>query len=171
MAPRRGASQGAEERGVPSGGVRRTRRRLRARPPLLSSPREALGVVMVYFRASGGGLRVQGRWQRRTGRLGPGPRKGVALLRLRSKRCGRGGAGAGHRAMLGARALTLTTGPCPLPPQPLSLFCSETLLPLPVGLGELRYRWPGSTSAWRPPGPWPQSPALGPSGPPAQVQA
>lgn len=72
---------------------------------------------------------------------------------------GRAGRDAGCQVPLGVSVLT--SAPCPLPPQSPSLFSSETLLPFPMGLGELHHRWPGSTAAWLP---------LRPSGPPAQAQ-
>lgn len=74
---------------------------------------------------------------------------------------GRAGREAGCQAPLGVSVLTLTSAPCPLPPQSLSLFSSEALLPFPMGLGELHRRGPGSTPARLP---------LRPGGPAAQVQ-
>lgn len=117
------------------------------------------------------GLGVRGRHQRRTGGSEAGTRKGKALRKLRSKWLWRAGRDAGGQAPLGAGVRTLTPALCPLPPQSRPLSSSETLLPLPVGLGELHHRWPGSASAELRLGPWPPGPALAPGGPSPQVPA
>lgn len=67
----------------------------------------------------------------------------------------------GGRPPLRVPVLTLPSAPGPSPSQSLALFSSETLLPFPMGLGELHRGRPGSGPAWLP---------LRPSGPPAQVQ-
>lgn len=127
--------------------------------------------MMVLSMPRSRGLGARGRHQRRTGGSEAGTRKGKALQKLRSKWLWRAERDAGGQAPLGARVWALTPAPCPLPPQCRPLFSSETLLPLPVGLGELHHRWPGPASAELCLGPWPPGPALAPGGPSPQVPA